>query len=122
MIQDLNRVMLIGYLGRVPEMRYTPTGKPVTSFSIVTQCHQDASDDVNCAETDWFNVVAWGSLAEACKEHLTKGQRVLIEGRMKTRRWQDADQVMHSCAEVVAQNVIPVALDLEAAPENPKRT
>lgn len=110
MAQGLNRVTLIGHLGRAPEMRYTPSGKPVTSFSIVTT--HTSSLDHRRQETDWFNVVAWGILAEACKEYLSKGQRVYLEGRVKTREWRDEHDVARSCAEVVAQNVIPLQSDL----------
>ncbi len=108
MARGLNRVMLIGQLGRAPEMRYTPRGKPVTSFSVVTTHRWVASDGERREETDWFNVVVWGDLAEECKERLRKGQQVYIEGRVKNRRWTDADDVAHSCAEVVAQDVIPL--------------
>jgi single-strand DNA-binding protein len=104
--QGLNRVTLVGRLGRAPEMRYTPSGKPVTSFSIVTTYSWLSSNHDIQEETDWFNVVAWGSLAEACKQSLTQGQRVYVEGRIKTRRWNDEDNVSHSWAEVVAQGVI----------------
>ena len=113
MAQGLNRAMLIGRLGRAPEMRYTPDGKPVTSFSIVTVYAWASSNGERHQETDWFNVVAWGELAEQCKRHLSKDQQVYVEGRMKTRRWSDAEDVRRSCAEVVAQDVIV----LDAKPE-----
>jgi len=106
--QGLNRATLVGHLGRLPEMRYTPTGKPVTSFSVVTEYTWAASDGSSHKDIDWFNVVAWGDLAEACKRSLHKGQLVYVEGRIKNRQWQD-DQTYHTCAEVVAQDVI--ALD-----------
>ena len=107
--QGLNRVTLIGRLGRAPEMRYTPKGKPVTSFSVVTTHTWISSNNQVQEETDWFNIVACGSLAEACKESLTKGQPVYVEGRMKTRQWADADDVAHSRAEVVAQSVVSLS-------------
>jgi single-strand DNA-binding protein len=87
-------------------MRYTPDGKPVTSFSIITTATWPASDGKQYEDTDWFNVVAWGELAEECKQSLTKGQLIYVEGRVKTRRWQDATNVPCSCAEIVAQGVI----------------
>jgi single-strand DNA-binding protein len=108
MSEGLNKVMLIGHLGRSPEMRYTPSGKPVTSFSIVTTYPTTSSNGTHHDETDWFNVIVWGALAETCKESLYTGQRVFIEGRMKTRQWTDAENVLHSCAEVVAQRLIPL--------------
>jgi single-strand DNA-binding protein len=98
--------MIIGHLGRAPEMRYTPNGKPVASFSIITTYSWSLSNGERYKETDWFNVVAWGELAEECKRSLNKGQQVYVEGRIKTRRWSDANDVLHSCAEVVAQSVI----------------
>ena len=107
-VLGLNRVTLIGHLGRAPEMRYTPSGQPVTSFSIVTTHGWVASNHEVQEATDWFNVVVWGTLAETCKRSLAKGQRVYIEGRMKTRRWNDADDFPHSCAEVIAQGFIPL--------------
>lgn len=107
--RGLNRVILVGRLGRAPEMRYTPSGKPVTSFSIVTTHSWISSNREIQEETDWFNVVAWGSLAEACKQSLTQGQCVYVEGRIKTRRWNDENNLAHSCAEVVAQDVISLS-------------
>ena len=93
-------------------MRYTPGGKPVTSFSVVTTHMRVSSSGTRHEEKDWFSVVVWGSLAEECKECLAKGQQVFVEGRIKTRRWQDANGGLHFCAEVVAQNVIPLRHDL----------
>jgi single-strand DNA-binding protein len=116
--QGLNKVMLIGHLGRSPEMRYTPGGKPVTSFSIVTTYPATSSNGTCHDETDWFNVIVWGALAETCKKDLCTGQRVFIEGRMKTRQWTDADNVQHSCAEVVAQRLIPLQYEPPGVPQN----
>ncbi len=111
MAQGYNKVVLIGYLGRAPEMRYTPHGKPVTSFSIVSTQTCVASDGMRHDESDWFNVVAWGTLAEECKNHLRKGQHVLVEGRMKNRHWIDDDQIERSCAEVIAMHMVPLQND-----------
>ena len=101
--------MLIGHLGRTPEMRYTPNGKPVTSFSIITTHAWTASDGKRHQETDWFNIVAWGDLAEECKRSLNKGQHVYIEGHIRTRRWNDESNMAHSCAEMIVQDVIPLS-------------
>jgi single-strand DNA-binding protein len=102
----LNKAMLIGHLGRSPEMRYTPDGKPVASFSVITTYSWLSSNGEQHEETDWFNIVAWGDLAEECKQALHKGQQVYVEGRMKTRRWTDASDAPRSCAELVAHDVI----------------
>ena len=106
MAQGLNRATLIGHLGRAPEMRYTPNGKPVTSFSVITTYTWSSSDGRRHDDTDWFNVVVWGDLAEECKRSLSKGQLICVEGHMKTRRWKDANDTPCFSAEVVAQNVI----------------
>lgn len=106
MSRGLNKVLLIGRLGRDPEMRYTPSGRPVTTFSIASSRSWNTSDGERRSETEWFNIVAWGSLAEICKQFLTKGQQVYIEGRLQTRRWEDSEGNKHSATEVVANEMI----------------
>jgi len=106
MARGLNKVMIIGNLGRDPEMRYTPSGKPVTSFSLASSRSWVASDGERREETEWFNVVAWGTLAEICNQHLTKGQRVYVEGRLQTRSWEDDNGHRHFRTEVVANEMI----------------
>ena len=73
MSRGLNKVMVIGHLGRDPEMRYTPSGRPVATFTVATTRAWHSSDGERHEETEWFNVVAWGSLAEICNQHLTAG-------------------------------------------------
>jgi single-strand DNA-binding protein len=106
MSRDLNKVMIIGRLGRDPEMRYTSSGKPVTNFSVASSRSWTAADGSRRTETEWFNVVSWGGLAEICSKYLSKGQRVYIEGRLQTRRWTDAEGVKKSTVEVVAGEMI----------------
>lgn len=106
MSRGLNKVMIIGHLGRDPEMRYTPSGRPVTSFSVATSRSWNTSNGERRTETEWFNVVAWGSLAEICNQYLKKGQQVYIEGRLQTRRWEDDDGNKRSTTEVVAREMI----------------
>ena len=106
MSRGLNKVLLIGRLGRNPEMRYTPSGRPVTTFSIATSRSWNTSDGERRSETEWFNIVAWSSLAEICKQLLNKGQQVYIEGRLQTRRWEDSEGNKHSATEVVANEMI----------------
>jgi single-strand DNA-binding protein len=106
MSRGLNKVMIIGNLGRDPEMRYTPSGRPVTSFSMATNRSWNTSDGERRTETEWFNVVAWGSLAEICNQYLKKGQQVYIEGRLQTRRWEDDDGNKRSTTEIVAREMI----------------
>ncbi len=105
-MRGLNRVMIIGNLGHDPEMRYTPSGKPVTSFSVAVSRTWRAPDGERREETEWFNVVAWDSLAETCKQYLSKGQAVYVEGRLQTRKWDDQEGKKHSRTELVATHMI----------------
>lgn len=106
MSRGLNKVMIIGHLGRDPEMRYTPSGRPVTTFSVATSRTWHSSNGERHEETEWFNVVSWGSLAEICNQYLRKGQQVYIEGRLQTRRWEDAEGNKHFTTELVAKEMI----------------
>jgi single-strand DNA-binding protein len=106
MSRGLNKVMIIGHLGRDPEMRYTPSGRPVTTFSVATSRTWHSADGERHEETEWFNVVAWGGLAEICNQHLRKGQQVYVEGRLQTRRWDDAQGKKHFATELVAREMI----------------
>lgn len=106
MNRGLNKVMIIGRLGRDPEMRYTPSGRPVTTFNIASTRSWNSSDGERHTETEWFNIVAWGSLAEICKQHLTKNQQVYVEGRLQTRVWEDANGNKRSSTEIVAKEMI----------------
>lgn len=102
----LNKVMVIGYVGRDPEMRYTPGGKPVTSFSVGTTRSWTSSEGEHREETEWFNVVVWGNLAEICKQYLNKGRRVYVEGRLQTRSWDDQEGKKRFRTELVARDMI----------------
>ena len=106
MNRGLNKVMIIGRLGRDPEMRYTPSGRPVTTFNIASTRSWNSSDGERHTETEWFNIVAWGSLAEICKQHLIKNQQVYVEGRLQTRVWEDANGNKRSSTEIVAKEMI----------------
>jgi single-strand DNA-binding protein len=106
MSRDLNKVMIIGHLGRDPEMRYTPSGRPVTTFTVATNRTWNTTDGEKHNETEWFNVVSWGNLAEICKQYLSKGQQVYVEGRLQTRRWEDADKIKRNSVEIVASEMM----------------
>ncbi len=106
MSRGLNKVMIIGHLGRDPEMRYTPSGRPVTTFTMAVSRSWNTVDGERHTETEWFNVVAWGNLAEICKQYLNKGQQVYIEGRLQTRRWEDKEGNKHTSIEVVANEMM----------------
>jgi len=106
MSRGLNKVMIIGYLGRDPEMRYTPSGRPITTFNVATNRIWKTSKGERRTETEWFNVVAWSSLAEICNQYLEKGKQVYIEGRLQTRQWADDEGKHHSSVEIVANEMI----------------
>ena len=77
------KIIIIGNLGRDPEMRYTPSGQGVTDFSVATSNKYTTSDGNQVDETTWFRITTWGKLAEVCNQYLKKGRRVLVEGRLK---------------------------------------
>ncbi len=106
MARGLNKVIIIGMVGRDPEMRFTPSGRPVTSFSVATSRTWVSAEGERREETEWFNVVAWGNLAEICKAHLTKNQQVYVEGRLQTRGWEDETGKKHFRTELVANEMI----------------
>lgn len=106
MSRGLNKVMVIGHLGRDPEMRYTPSGRPVTTFTVAVSRSWNTADGERRTETEWFNIVAWGNLAEICKQYLNKGQQVYIDGRLQTRRWEDKEGQKHTSVEVVANEMM----------------
>ncbi len=108
MSRGLNKIMLIGHLGRDPEMRYTPSGKSVASFSIAVNRSWESKDGTRRNQTEWFNVIAWESLAEFCKQALSKGKQVYVEGRLQTRRWDDPQGNQRLSVEIIASELIPL--------------
>lgn len=104
-----SKVMIIGNLGRDPEMRYTPNGRPVTEFSVaVTHSSRDQQTGEWADEsTDWFRVTVWGDRAERAAEQFRKGNRVFVEGRFRTREFERKDGSKGISLEITADNVIP---------------
>jgi single-strand DNA-binding protein len=101
----LNRVQLIGYLGRDPESKYTPTGKRVTDFPVAITHRWKDEDGETKEHTEWVNIEAWDRLAENCHEYLAKGSLVYVEGRLKTDRYEDQEGDTRYFTKVVAQSV-----------------
>ena len=103
-----SKVMIIGNLGRDPEMRYTPSGRPVTEFSVaVTHSSRDqATGEWSDEATDWFRVTVWGDRAERAAEQFRKGNRVFVEGRFRTREFEGNDGQKRTSLDVTADNVI----------------
>ena len=112
MNRGLNKVMLIGWIDGSIELRHTASGRPVASFTVATPRTWLSAEGGRHEETEWFNVVAWGSLAEICKERLVSNQQLYLEGRLQTRSWEDESGKVHFRTEVVAQEV--VALDSQS--------
>lgn len=106
MAKDLNKVMLTGYLGADPEMRYTAQGSAVTTFRVASGRSWKSADGTQHDDTEWFRVVAWEKLGEICNQYLTKGTRVYIEGRLQTRKWQDQNGQDRYTTEVIANDMI----------------
>ena len=102
---SLNKCMIIGNLGRDPEMRYTPSGQAVTQFTVATNRNfRDAQGEWQ-SETEWFRVVVWGQQAERTAERLRKGHKVYVEGRIQTRQWEDQTGNKRYTTELVANQV-----------------
>lgn len=108
-------LIIVGNLGKDPEMRYTPSGRPVTTFTMAVSRSWNSADGERHSETEWFNIVAWGNLAEICKQYLTKGQQVYVEGRLQTRRWDDKEGQKHTSVEIVANEMMMLGERHEAA-------
>ena len=102
----VNRVILIGRLGRDPEVKYTPSGTPVEKFSLATdESFKDRNTGEQQSHTEWHNIVAWNKLAEICGEYLTKGKLVYIEGSIRSRQWQDQSGNKRTSYEIIARNM-----------------
>ncbi len=101
MARGLNKVLLIGNLGKDPEMKYTQQGTPVTTFSMAVSRSWKSPDGQLKDETEWFRIVAWQKLAETCNEYLRKGSKVYLEGRIESRKYTDKDGQEREITEIV---------------------
>ena len=101
----MNKIIVIGNVGRDPEMRYTPSGQAVTSFSIASNRRYRTADGEQRDETEWFNVSAFGRLSEICNQYLTRGRQVYVEGRLRGRSYTDRDGQPRYSLEITANEV-----------------
>ncbi|MFA9409493.1 MAG: single-stranded DNA-binding protein, partial [Candidatus Dadabacteria bacterium] len=101
----VNKVMLIGNLGRDPEIRYTTGGQAVANFTLATTEKYTNKAGEKQEDTEWHRIVAWGRLAEICGEYLSKGRMIYIEGSIKTRSWEDKEGNTRYTTEIVARNM-----------------
>jgi single-strand DNA-binding protein len=106
MAEGLNKVMLIGNLGRDPELRYTQGGQPVLNLRLATNESYQNRDGERQEKTEWHGVIVWGKRGEALSKILSKGSQLCIEGRLQTRSWEDKQGQKRYMTEVVATNVI----------------
>lgn len=106
MSRSVNKVILVGNLGRDPELRYTPNGTPVANFSIATSEKFKGQDGEWKEQTEWHNIVCWRRLAEVVGEYLKKGSKVYVEGKLKTRNWEDKEGKKNYRTEVFVDNMV----------------
>jgi len=102
---SVNKVILIGNLGRDPELRYTQGGQAVANFTVATNERFSSKDGEKQERTEWHRIVAWGRTAELCAQYLSKGRSVYLEGRLQTREWEDKEGQKRRTTEIVATMV-----------------
>jgi single-strand DNA-binding protein len=123
-MSSLNKIMLIGHLGRDPEIRYTTDGSPVANFSLATSETWTDKNGNRQEHTEWHTIVAWTRLADLAKRFLVKGRQVYIEGRIRSREWNDRDGNKRRTTEVIASQMVllgsrPQAVDAGVQPMDP---
>lgn len=101
----MNKIMLIGNLGKDPDMSYTQNGKAVTKFSLAVNRRVKLPSGERQEETEWFNIVAWDQLAETCNNWLKKGQKVFVEGRLQQRKYTDKNNIERTAIDVVISDM-----------------
>ena len=101
----MNKAMIIGNLGSDPELRYTQNQTPVATFSVASTERWKDSDGNKQEHTEWHRIVVWKGLAEVCNEHLSKGSKVFIEGKLRTRKWEDQDGNIRYSTEIVVRDL-----------------
>ncbi|MBI4460597.1 MAG: single-stranded DNA-binding protein [Acidobacteria bacterium] len=122
MARSVNKVILIGHLGKDPELSYLPSGQSVAKFTLATNYrHKDKSGEFK-EETEWHNIVAWGKLGEFCTQYLAKGRQAFVEGRLRSRNWEDREGKTRTSIEIVANEVVPLGPRGEGMAEAPART
>lgn len=121
MARGVNKVILIGNVGRDPELRYTQNGTAVCNFSLATTERAKVGGEWQ-DKTEWHNIVAWSRLAEICNQYIQKGTQVYIEGRLQTRKWEDRDGNTRYQTEIVAQDIQFLGRTRQdGAPAGPRR-
>jgi single-strand DNA-binding protein len=101
----VNKAILIGNLGRDPELRYTQSGQAVVNFTLATSENWNDKSGERVERTEWHRIVVWGKVGEVCAQYLSKGRTVYVEGRIQTREWEDKDGNKRNTTEINAQTV-----------------
>ena len=101
---SVNKVILVGHLGRDPETRYTGSGQAVANFSIATDESYKNKAGEKQKRTEWHRIILWGKQAEIAQKYLTKGALIFVEGRIQSREWEDKEKEKHTSFEIVATN------------------
>ena len=114
---SVNKVILLGRLGKDPDLRYTPSGAAVANFSIATDMVWKDQEGNQKQQTDWHRIVAWRKTAEIASNYLKKGRQVYIEGRLQTRSWNDKNDVTRYTTEVIVDNLVLIGSKTERAEE-----
>ncbi len=117
---SVNKVILIGNLGKDPEIRTTPQGTSLARFSVATTTNWKDSSGARQERTEWHDVVAWEKLAQICGEYLHKGKMVYVEGSLQTRSWEDQDGKKRYKTEVKANNVVMLSPRVDGAAKGPR--
>ena len=117
-MSGVNKVILVGHLGANPEVRYTAGGQPVANLRLATTERWVNKNGEKTEQTEWHRVVAWGKLAEICGQYLQKGKQVYIEGKIRTRQWQDQQGQKRYSTEIVAQTVQMLGSRAERGPDD----
>lgn len=104
--QTINRVIILGYLGKNPEAKLTSTGQMVCTFSVATSYDFKDKADQKQERTEWHTMVAWGKIADYCAKYIKKGQQVYVEGRIQTRSWDDKNATKRYVTEIIVERII----------------
>jgi single-strand DNA-binding protein len=116
MANSVNKVILVGRLGKDPELKYTASGTPFCRFSIATSdVWNDKASGERQEKTEWHNIVVWDRLAEICNQYLTKGKQVYIEGALQTREWDDQEGIKRKITEIRARDMVMLGSAQEGA-------
>ena len=122
MARGVNKVILLGNLGKDPELSYLPSGQSVAKFSLATSRSYKDKNGETKEETEWHNIVAWGKLGEICAQYLSKGRQAYVEGRIQTRTWEGRDGNKRTSVDIVASDVQMLGSRGEGGGSSPNRS